>query len=96
MPKSRSWAAISFDDVAMRFAKQSGFIGLEMIEEPMSADEAAAVRNTIPAADGAADTKVRKSGKKRKATSPAEATDAAADEPEQPPPPPQPPQPPPL
>ena len=94
MPKSRSWAAISFDDVAMRFAKQSGFIGLEMIEEPMSADEAAAVRNTIPAADGAADTKVRKSGKKRKATSPAEATDAVADEPEQPPPPPQPPQPP--
>jgi hypothetical protein len=91
MPKSRSWTAISFDDVAMRFAKQSGFIGLEMIEEPMSADEAAAVRNTIPAADGAADTKVRKSGKKRKATSPAEATDAVADEPEQPPPPPQPP-----
>ena len=91
MPKSRSWTAISFDDVAMRFAKQSGFIGLEMIEEPMSADEAAAVRNTIPAADGAADTKVRKSGKKRKATSPAEATDAVADEPEQPPPPPPPP-----
>ena len=87
----RSWTAISFDDVAMRFAKQSGFIGLEMIEEPMSADEAAAVRNTIPAADGAADTKVRKSGKKRKATSPAEATDAVADEPEQPPPPPPPP-----
>ena len=95
----RSWTAISFDDVAMRFAKQSGFIGLEMIEEPMSADEAAAVRNTIPAADGAADTKVGKkspkSGKKRKATSPAEATDAVADEPEPPPPPPQPPQPPP-
>ena len=91
MPKSRSWAAISFADVAMRFAKQLGFIGLEMIEEPMSADEAAAVRNTIPAADGAADTKVRKSGKKRKATSPAEATDAVADEPEQPPPPPPPP-----
>ena len=95
----RSWTAISFDDVAMRFAKQSGFIGLEMIEEPMSADEAAAVRNTIPAADGAADTKVGKkspkSGKKRKATSPAEATDAVTDEPEPPPPPPQPPQPPP-
>lgn len=35
--KKKKWNALTFDEGALRFAQQSGFMGLEMTEEPLSA-----------------------------------------------------------